>query len=62
MWAFIACFQGEEVIFRQLSLKLKAGSQKTKAPKTLAVQEQIKNLGTRFYNNDIDHIELLDGL
>jgi hypothetical protein len=29
-WAcqFIACLQGEEVIFRQLSLKLKAGSQK----------------------------------
>jgi hypothetical protein len=47
MWAFIACIQGEEVIFRQQSLKLEAGSQKKKMPKKLAMQEQIDNLGIR---------------
>jgi len=62
MWAFIACLQGEEVTFRQQSLKLKAGAQKTTTLKTLAMQKQIDNLGTRFYNDDIDRAELLDGL
>jgi hypothetical protein len=28
IWAFIACLQAEEVIFRQKFLKLKAGAQK----------------------------------
>jgi hypothetical protein len=47
---------------RQKSLKLKAGSQKKKAPKTLAMQKQIDNLSNRFYNNEIDRVEMLDGL
>jgi hypothetical protein len=62
MWAFIACLQAEEVIFRQQYFKLKAGSQKKKAPRTLAMQKQIDTLGTRFYNDEIDRAELLDGL
>jgi hypothetical protein len=49
----------EEVIFRQLSLKLKADGQKKTAPKTLAIQEQIDDLSTRFYNDDIDSTDLL---
>jgi hypothetical protein len=62
MWALIPCLQAEEVIFQKQYLKLKAGSQKKKAPRTLAMQKQIDNLGTRFYNSDIDRAELLDGL
>jgi hypothetical protein len=44
------------------SVKLKAGLQKRKASKTLALQKSIDNLSTRFYNDDIDRAELLDGL
>ena len=62
MWAFIACLQAEEVIFQQQSLKFKAGSQQKKAPKVLAMQKQIENLGTRFCNGEIDRVELLEGL
>ena len=62
MWAFIACLQAEEVIFRQQYLKLRAGSQQKKAPRTLAMQKQIDNLGARFDNGDIDRAELLEGL
>ena len=57
MWAFIARLQGKEVIFRQQSLKLKTGAQKT-----LAMQKQIDNSCTRFYNDDSDRAELLVGL
>jgi hypothetical protein len=62
MWAFIACLQAEEVIFRQQSLKLKAGAQKKTVLKTLTMQKHIDNLNTRFNNNDIDRAELLEGL
>jgi hypothetical protein len=62
MWAFIGCLQTEEVIFRQRSLKHKAGAQKKLVLKTLAIQKQIDNLSTRFYNDDIDRAGLLDGL
>jgi hypothetical protein len=44
------------------SLKLKAGAQKKMALKTLAMQKQIDNLGTRFYSDDNDHAELLERL
>jgi hypothetical protein len=43
MWTFIVCWPGKEVIFRQQSLKFKAGS-----PKTLSTQEQIDDSGTHF--------------
>jgi hypothetical protein len=43
-------------------LKLKAGWQKKKARKTLVMQEQIDNWGTRFYNHDIKCAKLLEGL
>ncbi|CAF1166798.1 unnamed protein product [Adineta ricciae] len=62
MWAFIACLQAEEVIFRQLFLKFKAGAQKKIMLKTLTMQKHIDNLNTRFNNNEIDRVELLDGL
>lgn len=62
MWAFITCLQGEEVVFRQQSLKLKVGIQKKKAPKTLVMQARIDELATRFSNDDIDRTELLEGL
>jgi hypothetical protein len=29
---------------------------------TLAMQEQINNVGTRFYNDEINRAELLEGL
>jgi hypothetical protein len=48
------------IFFRRQSLK--AGSQKKAAPKRLVIQEQIDNLGTRFYNDDINRAELLEGL
>jgi hypothetical protein len=54
--------QGEAVIFRQQCLKLKASSQKTKAPETLGMQKQIGNLSALFSNNEIDRVELLDRL
>jgi hypothetical protein len=62
MWAFITCLQGEEVVFRQQSLKLKVGIQKKKAPKNLVMQARIDELATRFSNDDIDRTELLEGL
>jgi hypothetical protein len=62
MGAFIVCLQGEEAVFQQQSLKLKAGSQKKKGSKTLAVQKQIGNLSALFSNNEIDRVELLDRL
>jgi hypothetical protein len=37
-------------------------SQKKKAPKTVSMQKQIGNFGTRFYKDDIDRGELLEGL
>jgi hypothetical protein len=62
MLTLIACLQGEGVIFRQQSLELKAGWQKVKAPKTLAMQEYIDNSDTCFYNDDINRPELLEEL
>ncbi len=62
MEAFIACLQVEEAVFQQQSVKLKAGSQKKKRSKTLGMQKQIDHLGNRFYNDQIDRVELLDGL
>jgi hypothetical protein len=64
MRAFIACFPAKEIIFRQQSLKLKAGAVKKKMLKILTMQKQIDNLGTHFYNeeNDIGRAELLDRL
>ncbi|CAF1532350.1 unnamed protein product [Adineta ricciae] len=62
MWAFIACLQAEEVIFRQVFLKFKAGAQKKIMLNTLTMQKHIDNLNTRFNNNEIDRVELLDGL
>jgi len=49
-------------VINETTFKLEAGSQNKNAPKTLAMQEQIDNLGTRFYNDDIDRTELLEGL
>jgi hypothetical protein len=62
LWAFITCLQAEEVIFRQQSLKLRAGAQKKTALKTLSMQRQIDNLKTRFHSGAIDRTELLTGL
>jgi hypothetical protein len=41
---------------------LKASAQKKTVLKTLAMQKEIDNLSTRFYNDDIDRAELLGGL
>jgi hypothetical protein len=48
VWAFIACLQAEEVVFREQFLKLKADSQNKKARKMLAMQKQIDKLSIRF--------------
>jgi hypothetical protein len=58
--SLIACLQAKDVILPKQSLKLKAGSQKKKAPKTLAIRKQIDNLSVRFSSDGIDRIELLN--
>ena len=54
--------KGEEVAFRQQSLKLKLGIQKKKAPKTRILQGRIDKLAMRFSNDDNDRTELLEDL
>jgi hypothetical protein len=47
---------------RQQLLKLKAGGQKQKSKKTLAMQQHLENLAKRFEGKDIDLEEYLEGL
>ena len=44
----------DEVIFRQLMLKINSGGQRKKTKAVLAFEVRLKTLGTRFENNGID--------
>ena len=60
--SFIKTLKKEEVVFEQQALKILGGSQKKKTKKVLGLQVRLNILSDRFYNDEIDRKQYLDGL